>query len=133
MQFTEKEYLNKILTIIDACQTNSLIEFSFNLPVDFYNLNDPSNTKGLSLKKFVDKEFKVKLTKQNKLEIINTLADNFEEEEICHYTFYFDSKKIGEGFDHCVINFLDPKYFVFTKAHFDNLVDDEVNFKELEQ
>ena len=133
MKFTDKEYLNKTLTIIDACQVDSLIDFSFNLPPDFYNLTNPNNTKGLSLKKYVDKDFKIKLTQQNKTELINVLAHNFEEGEICHYAFYYDSLKIGEGFDHCEINFLDPKYFVFTQAHYDNLPDDDINFKELEQ
>ena len=133
MKFTDKEDLNKTLTIIDACQVDAFIDFSFNLPVDFYDLTDPRNTKGLSLKNYVDKDFKLKLTQQNKLDLINVLADNFEEGEICHYAFYVDNLKIGEGFDHCEINFLDPKYFVFTKAHFDNLADDDLSFKELAQ
>lgn len=132
MKFTDKEYLNKILTIIDACQTDALIDFSFNLPADFYKLTNPNNTKGLSLKKYVDADFKLKLTQQNKHELITVLADNFDEGEICHYAFYHDGLKIGEGFDHCEINFLNPKYFVFTQAHFDNLVDDDIKFKELE-
>jgi hypothetical protein len=129
LKFTGKEYLNKTLTIIDACQTDSFIDFSFNLPVDFCNLN---NIKGLSLKKFLDKDFKLKLTQQNKSDLINTLAENFDEGEICHYIFYFAERKIGEGFDHCEVNFLDPKHFVFTEAHIENLADVEVHFRELE-
>lgn len=131
MKFTDKEYLNKTLTIIDACQIDSLIEFSFNLPADFYDLNNPENLKGISIKSYLDKDFKLKLTMQNKRELIKTLADNFEEGDICHYAFYHDKSKIGEGFDNCEINLLDPKYFVFTKAHYDTLVDDEVNFENL--
>jgi hypothetical protein len=133
MKFTDKEDLNKTLTIIDACQVDALIDFSFNLPADFYNLTNPDNTKGLSLKKFVDKDFKLKLTQPNKLQLINVLANNFDEGEICHYAFYLDNLKIGEGFDHCEINFLDPKYFVFTQDHYDNLLEDDIDFKELEQ
>ncbi|MEO5946221.1 MAG: hypothetical protein ABIP79_05355 [Chitinophagaceae bacterium] len=133
MKFTDKEDLNKILTIIDSCQVGALIDFSFNLPKDFYNLTNPDNSKGLSLKKYADKDFKLKLTQQNKLELINVLADNFEEGEICHYAFYVDNLKIGEGFDHCEINFLDPKYFLFTHAHYENLFDDDINFKVLDQ
>ena len=70
---------------------------------------------------------------ENKLELINVLADNFEEGEICHYAFFLDDLKIGEGLDHCEINFLDLKYFVFTQSHFANLADDDVNFKEIMQ
>ena len=133
MKFTDKKYLNKILTIIDACKADAIIDFSFNLPKDFYNLTNPNNIKGQSLKQYVDKDFKLKLTQQNKVELIKVLAKNFDDGEICNYMFYHDNLKIGEGFDHCEINFLDPKYFVFTKAHYDNLLDDEINFKELEQ
>ena len=133
MKFSDKEDLNKTLTIIDACQVDALINFSFNLPADFYDLTNLSNTKGLSLKKYVDQNFKLKLTQENKLELINVLADNFEEGEICHYAFFHNNLKIGEGFDHCQINFLDPKYFVFTQSHFANLADDDVNFKEIMQ
>ena len=133
MKFSDKEDLNKTLTIIDACQVDALINFSFNLPADFYDLTNLSNTKGLSLKKYVDQDFKLKLTQENKLELINVLADNFEEGEICHYAFFHNNLKIGEGFDHCQINFLDPKYFVFTQSHFANLADDNVNFKEIMQ
>ena len=133
MKFSDKEDLNKTLTIIDACQVDALINFSFNLPADFYDLINLSNTKGLSLKKYVDQDFKLKLTQENKLELINVLADNFEEGEICHYAFFHNNLKIGEGFDHCQINFLDPKYFVFTQSHFANLADDDVNFKEIMQ
>ena len=133
MKFSDKEDLNKTLTIIDACQVDALINFSFNLPADFYDLTNLSNTKGLSLKKYVDQDFKLKLTQENKLELINVLADNFEEGEICHYAFFHNNLKIGEGFDHCKINFLDPKYFVFTQSHFANLADDDVNFKEIMQ
>ena len=133
MKFSDKEDLNKTLTIIDACQVDALINFSFNLPADFYDLTNLSNTKGLSLKKYVDQNFKLKLTQENKLELINVLADNFEEGEICHYAFFHNNLKIGEGFDHCQINFLDPKYFVITQSHFANLADDDVNFKEIMQ
>jgi hypothetical protein len=133
MKFTDKEYLNKTITIIDSCQTDATIEFSFNLPSDFYNLTNPNNTKGLSLKNYIDKDFKIGLTRQNKLELINVLADNFEDGEICHYVFYHNNLKIGEGFDNCEINFLDPKYFVFTQTHYDNLLEDEIIFKELGQ
>ena len=94
-------------------------------------MTNPNNAKGLSLKKYVDQEFKLKSTQQNKHELINVLADNFEEVEICHYAFFHDNLKKGEGFDHCEINFLDPKYSVFTQSHFDNLADDDVNFKEI--
>ena len=133
MKFSDKKDLNKTLTIIDACQVDALIDFSFNLPAHFYDLTNLSNTKGLSLKKYVDQDFKLKLTQENKLELINVLADNFEEGEICHYAFFLDDLKIGEGFDHFEINFLDPKYFVFTQSHFANLADDDVNFKEIMQ
>ena len=133
MKFSDKEDLNKTLTIIDACQVDALINFSFNLPAEFYDLTNLSNTKGLSLKKYVDQDFKLKLTQENKLELINVLADNFEEGEICHYAFFHNNLKIGEGFDHCQINFLDPKYFVFSQSNFANLADDDVNFKEIMQ
>lgn len=132
LKFTDKEYLNKTLTVLHACQSDCLIKFSFNLPVDFHNLNNPNNTKGLSIKQFVDKDFKLKMTQKNKLKLIKVLADNFEEGEICHYEFCIEGRKIGEGFDHCELNVLDPKYFVFTKAHFDNLSEVDVIFKELE-
>jgi hypothetical protein len=59
------------------------------------------------------------------------LADNFEENENCHYIFYHDGIKIGEGFDYCEINFLHPKYFILTEAHADNLKDDEIHFQEV--
>ncbi|MBS0646471.1 MAG: hypothetical protein JSR97_07760 [Verrucomicrobia bacterium] len=131
MKFSDKEYLNKILTIIDACQMDALIDFSFNLPANFYDLTNLNNTKGLSLKEYLDNDFKLMLTQQNKSKLIKVLADNFDEGEICHYAFYHDNIKIGEGFDHCEINFLNPKYFVFTQAHFDNLADDDINFKEI--
>lgn len=132
MKFTDKEYLNKTLTVIDACQIDSLIKLSFNLPVDFHDLSNTNNSKGLSIKRFLDKDFKLKMTQQNKSELIGVIARNFEEGDICHYAFYADSLKIGEGFDHCVINFLNPKYFIFSNSHFANLIDDEVNFIELE-
>jgi len=133
MKFTDKEDLNKTLTIIHACQVNALIEFSFNLPSDFYNLTNPNNIKGLSIKQYVDKDFKIQLTLQNKAELIKILAENFEEGEICHYTFYSADLKIGKGFDHCEINFLDPVYFVFTKDHYSNLINDDIKFVKLEQ
>ena len=132
MKFTDKQNLNKTLTIIDACQVDAIIEFSFNLSAEFYNLTNPRNIKGQSLKKYVDQDFKLKLTQENKNELINSLAVNFEEGDICHYTFFHNNLKIGEGFDHCELNFLDPKYFVFTQAHFENLHDDDINFKEFE-
>jgi hypothetical protein len=133
MKFSDKEDLNKMLTIIDTCQVDALIDFSFNLPADFYDLTNQSNAKGLSIKKYVDQDFKIKLTLENKLDLINILAENFEEGEICHYAFFHDKLKIGEGFDHCEINFLDPKYFAFTQSHVDNLADDDVQFKEIVQ
>ena len=133
MKFTDKKNLNKTLTIIDACQVDAFIDFSFNLPSDFYDLKNPNNIKGLSIRKFFQQDFKIKLTQENKLDLINILAENFEEGEICHYAFFHDNLKIGEGFDHCEINILDPNYFVFTQSHFDNLANEDVNFKILFQ
>src|SRR5688572_14556621 len=108
MKFSQYENLNKILAVIDTCQTNSLIDFSFNLPKDFFDLTNPKNTKGRAISKYVDANFNFKLTRENKQTLITDLANDFAENEICHYTFYSNAIKIGEGFDYCEINFINP-------------------------
>ena len=128
MKLTEYPYLNKTLAIIDACQTDCEIDFSFNLPREFYDLTNPNNLKGLSISKFVNDKFYFKLTHSNKQNLLESLSTNFEDGEICHYTFYKDSMKIAEGYDHCELNFLNPEYFKLTDQHKEILEDVEVEF-----
>ena len=131
MTLTPYEELNKILAIVDACQTDCKIDFSFNLPKEFYDLTNAENVKGLSISKYVDNNFSLRLTQSEKSDLINTLANNFDTGEICHYSFLKDDIKIGEGFDHCEINFLNPRYFKLTQQHLDILGDVDINFKEV--
>jgi hypothetical protein len=127
MEFTSQEDLNKLLTIIDSCQTDSLIDFECYFPI-----HDPTAKKTKPLTKFINKDLKIILTQENKAELIKTLAENLEDGNIYHYTFFRNNLKIGQGFDNCVINFLDPEFFVFPQIHFENLLDVEVHFKKFE-
>ncbi|RDV13362.1 hypothetical protein DXT99_20300 [Pontibacter diazotrophicus] len=127
MKLTRYEELNKILAVVDSCHTDCKIHFSFNLPKDFYDLANPENKKGLAIKKYVDSDFNFLLTIDNKPKLIEDLAANFENGEICHYLFTKDSVKIGEGFDHCIINFLHPEYFHLTSEHLEILGDVEIH------
>jgi hypothetical protein len=130
MNLTQYEYLNKILAVVDACQADCKIHFSFNLPKEFYDLTNPENKKGQAIRKYVDIDFNFSLTQEGKKSLIDDLASEFVDGEICHYTFLKDSVKIGEGFDHCEINFLNPKYFHLTSEHLETLGDVEIHFTD---
>jgi hypothetical protein len=130
MTLTKFEELNKIMCVIDACQTDCKIDFSFNLPKEFYDLTNPENKKGLAVKNYLDENFLFVLTKYNKNDLLRDLASNFESGEICHYKFLKGSIKIGEGFDYCEINFLDPDYFQLTQEHLNILGDVDIEFKK---
>ncbi|AKD03297.1 hypothetical protein POKO110462_22410 [Pontibacter korlensis] len=123
MNLTQYEYLNKILAVVDACQVDCKISFSFNLPAEFYDLSNPENKKGQAIKKYVDQNFDFSLTQENKENLIEDLGSSFVDGEICHYLFIKDSIKIGEGFDNCEINYLNPKYFHLTAEHLEILGD----------
>src|SRR5688572_7625165 len=128
MRLTKFEHLNKILAIIDACQTDCKIHFSFNLPLEFFDLTKPDNLKGKAISAYLDDKFYFSLNKDNKLRLIEDLSNNFNENEICHYAFIKDSVKIGEGFDYCEINFLNPDYFYLTSEHLKILGDVDIQF-----
>lgn len=129
MILSKYEYLNRTLAIIDACQIDCKIDFSFNLPSEFYNLTDLENKKGRSISRHVDNNFHFCLTTQKKESLLKDLSLNFNDGEICHYRFYKDEIIIGEGFDNCEINFLNPEYFHLTEQHKELLQEVEVIFK----
>jgi hypothetical protein len=128
MERTQYELVNKILAVVDACQANCKVHFSFNLPKEFYDLTNPENKKGQAIRKYVDQDFNFSLTQESKNNFIEDFASQFVDGEICHYTFLKDSVKIGEGFDYCAINFLNPKYFHLTPEHLNILEDAEIHF-----
>lgn len=128
MTITKYEQLNRTLAIIDACQVDCEIDFSFILSADIFDLTNPDNKKGHSISKYVNKDFLFKLTQDNKQTLIKDLAENFCDGEICHYIFIKDSKKIGQGFDHCEINSLNPFFFKLTSQHLEILNDVEIYF-----
>jgi hypothetical protein len=130
MTLSKFEELNKILCVIDACQTDCKIDFSFNLPKEFYDLTSTENKKGLAIKKYLDENFLFVLTKPTKNDLLRDLASNFETGEICHYKFLKGSITIGEGFDYCEINFLNPDYFQLTPEHLNILGDVDIEFKK---
>lgn len=129
MILTKYEYLNRTLAIIDSCQTDCKIDFSFNLPKEFYDLTNPENEKGRSVSKHIDDKFHFYHTMEKKESLLKDLALNFHDGEICHYRFFKGEIKIGEGFDHCEINFLNPEYFNLTKQHKEVLAEVDVIFK----
>lgn len=117
--------------MIDACQTNAQIAFIFNLGSEFYDLTNPDNIKGLSIKQYIDKNFYFHLTRENKQQLINDISKNFVGGEICHYAFYCGNVKIGQGYDYCVINTLNPDYFVLKQEHLDSLDDAEIHYSNV--
>jgi hypothetical protein len=133
MTFSKYYTINNILIIIDACQTDTMIKFNFTLPPEFYDLTNPDNKKGHSIKQYLDAGFNIHLTTQNKPQLIKAIGGNFVDGDYCHYAFYMGIAKIGEGFDHCEMNTLDPKYFKLTQEHLDSLVDAEIYYKDIIQ
>jgi len=131
MKLTRFEDLNKILAIVDSCLTDCKIHFSFNLTKEFFDLTNPENKKGLAIKNYIDRNFDFLLTQDKKQDLINDLAENFEDGEICHYLFIKDSAKIGQGFDYCEINFLNPEYFHLIPEHLEILGDVDIRFTSI--
>ncbi len=130
MTLSSFEELNKILAIIDACKTDCKIDFSFNLPKEFYDLTNPNNRKGHGIKKYLDGDFLFLLTEDNKKDLLRDLTLNFEHGEICHYKFLKGSTTIGQGFDQCEINFLHPDYFQLTDEHLEILGNVDIEFEK---
>jgi hypothetical protein len=118
MKYSEKQYVNRLLAIIDACNTTALINIQFNGYADEI----------LAVKNLHNDKFNIELTPENKNTIIKVLSENMNDFDFCHYWFRKDNKIIAEGFDHCEINFFSPDYFDNSKQLIENLQDVEFGF-----
>ncbi len=118
MKYCECEYENRLLAIIDTCNTTALLDIQFNGYAD----------ENYAIKNLFDDKFNIVLTPQNKSIIIRVLAKNINNGDYCHYRFIKDNCTIAEGFDQCVINKFNPDYFENTDALRENLAETEYRF-----
>ena len=118
MKYSEQECVNRLLAIIDACNTIALLDIQFNGYAD----------EKLAIKDLFDDKFNILITPENKKIIIQVLSENMEDFDFCHYCFRKDNRIIAEGFDHCEINNFNPDYFTNSENLRGNLEEVEFGF-----
>lgn len=128
MKISKFQFLNKLIAIIDSCQADCTISLNSTWTEDEYN--PEKNLRAKKLLPFVNSEWQIILTKKNKSEIIDVLAEYFSDADFYHAFFRIGSKLKGESYDHSDFVILNPNYFKLTEEHLKVLDDSEVKLTE---
>ncbi len=86
--------------------------------------------KALKIKPFLDSDRNLVINKDNKPELIKTIATFFDDSDYYHYKIFSGAKVIGLGYDSCEINFLHPDYFHLTEGHLEIMDNSEIIYSE---
>ncbi len=124
---TRHEYLNKLLAIIDSCTTDMRLKLISTWNESDY---DDKNSKFLKIKPYLNPKREIIIHLKQKKEVLNTLAECFDDSDYYHYEIRLEEKIIGKGYDSCLINFLNPNYFIINKGHIEVLDDSEIVLTE---
>jgi len=109
------ENVDKLIAVLDACQTDCELTLSFNWPLENFDVTKEENTKARVLSNFADKDWTFLITAHSKNKFLSVLADTLNDGDFCHYYIKAEGKEIGKGYDNFEINFFDPDYFNLTK------------------